>query len=85
MSPHVERLLHRTQGSFPRRKRVLEINPDHEIVSRLRDRFAEQQDASELSDYGELLLGYALIAEGSELPEPTRFNQAVAKLMAKAI
>jgi len=28
-----------------------------------------------------LLLGYSLLAEGSEIPDPTRFNRHVVKLM----
>jgi molecular chaperone HtpG len=85
MSPHVERLLHRSQGDAPRRRRILELNPDHEVVERLRSRFDDQSDAPEIAEYAELLLGYSLIAEGSELPEPARFNRVVAKLMVKAL
>jgi molecular chaperone HtpG len=85
MSPHVERLLHRTHGDLPQRRRVLELNPDHEVVTRLQERFDKENDDPEIADYAELLLGYALIAEGSELAEPARFNRVVAKLMAKAL
>jgi hypothetical protein len=30
-----------------------------------------------------LLLGYALLAEGSEIPEPAKFNRLVVRLMLK--
>jgi molecular chaperone HtpG len=85
MSPHVERLLHRTQGETPKRRRVLELNPHHEIVTRLRERYERDPGNTELEDYAQLLLGYALIAEGSELPEPARFNKVVARLVAQSL
>ena len=34
-----------------------------------------------LKDCGELLFGIALLAEGSSLPNPTRFSQLVSQLM----
>jgi HSP90 family molecular chaperone len=38
-----------------------------------------------VGDYAQLLFGYAMLAEGSELPDPARFNQAVADLMEKSL
>jgi len=32
-----------------------------------------------------LLLGYALLAEGSEIPEPTKFNRLVVEMMLKTL
>ena len=43
------------------------------------------RDSQSIDEYAELLLGYALIAEGSELVNPTEFNQAVTKLMAESM
>jgi len=37
------------------------------------------------NDLAEVLYGYALLAEGSELAEPLKFNQAVMRIMAKAV
>ncbi len=38
-----------------------------------------------VAEYAQLLFGYAMLAEGSELPDPARFNQAVADLMEKSL
>ena len=38
-----------------------------------------------MDDYAQLLFGYALLAEGSELPDPARFNRAMADLMARSL
>jgi HSP90 family molecular chaperone len=61
----------------------MELNPNHEILARLNDRFAKDQGDPLLDDYAELLFGYGLIAEGAELPDPVRFNRAVADLMTR--
>jgi len=85
-SPQMERLLQMGQeGGRPRQRRIMELNPQHEIFTRLQERFRQQPDDSSLKDYGELLLGYALLAEGSELPDPVRFNQLVANLITQTL
>ena len=87
MSPQLERLLRRAKGvdGQAKNKRILELNPDHEITTKLQARFAGNQEDPALVDYAYLLLGYALLAEGSELPDPARFNRAIADLMSKGL
>ena len=87
ISPHLERMLRRTQGEqvVGQSKRILELNPEHEIVVKLSERFRQDPTASELDDYAQLLLGHALLAEGSELTDSSRFNQAVGNLMVKGL
>jgi molecular chaperone HtpG len=85
-SPQMERLLQMGQeGGRPRQRRIMELNPQHEIFTRLQERFRQNPDDASLKDYGELLLGYALLAEGSELPDPVRFNQLVANLITRTL
>jgi hypothetical protein len=38
-----------------------------------------------LGDQGELLLGYAFLAEGSELPDPIKFNRLMVELMLQTL
>jgi len=87
MSPQLERLLRRAKGvdGQAKNKRILELNPDHEITTKLQARFAGNQEDPALVDYAYLLLGYALLAEGSELPDPARFNRAIADLMSNGL
>jgi molecular chaperone HtpG len=84
-SPQMERLLQMGQGGRPRQRRIMELNPQHEIFIRLRERFRQQRDDSSLKDYAELLLGYALLAEGTELPDPVRFNQLISNLITQTL
>ena len=48
-------------------------------------RFDENRDDPEIDSYAPLLLGYALLSEGSKLPEPGEFNRLLAKLMVKGL
>ena len=80
-SPQMERLLQMGEGGRPKQRRIMELNPQHEIFIRMAARFQQKKDEVELGKYAELLLSYALLAEGSELPDPVRFNQLVAELM----
>jgi molecular chaperone HtpG len=84
-SPQMERLLQMGQEGRPKQRRIMELNPRHEIFNRIRERFQQNKDDARLGKYAELLLGYALLAEGSELPDPVHFNQLVAELMAQTL
>jgi molecular chaperone HtpG len=84
-SPYIEQLLQRGRGGGSKQRRIMELNPQHEIFTKLKERFQNNADDALLSDYAKLLLGYALLAEGSELPEPAEYNRVVASLMARAL
>jgi molecular chaperone HtpG len=83
-SPRLEKLLRR-EGEVPPRKRILELNPSHAIVSELEALSAAGTDDESFSEYAELLYGYAVLAEGSELPDPAGFANRVAKLMSRGL
>jgi molecular chaperone HtpG len=84
-SPQMERLLQMGEGGRPKQRRIMELNPQHEIFRRMSARFQRNKDETELGKYADLLLGYALLAEGSELPDPVGFNQLVAELMIQTL
>lgn len=68
----------------PDQKKILELNPDHELVSVLEARFAKSPASTELKDYIELVYDQAVIAEGSTLKDPVGFIKRVSELMVKA-
>jgi len=80
-SPQMERLLQMGKGGGPRQRRIMELNPQHPIFTKMLARFQRQKDDAMLVKYAHLLLGYGLIAEGSELVDPVEFNRLVAELM----
>ncbi len=89
MSPQMERLMQQTEGLGAMgggpQKRIMELNPQHDILGKLQESFKEDQKAPVLEDYAHLLLGYAFLAEGSDLPDPSRFNKLVGELMVKGL
>jgi molecular chaperone HtpG len=85
MSPQLEKLMNQMKGETTRQKRIMEINPDHELVAKLKERINNDPQDSLIDDFAKILFGYALIAEGSELDEPQDFNQALLHVVGKAI
>ena len=83
--PAMRRMLSETRGTeLPEPKRILELNPDHALVARMHALCAEDAHSPRLADMADLLLGQALLAEGSKLPDPRRFAQLVTELMVAA-
>jgi len=85
MSPNLEALLGKAKGELSRQKRILEINPDHELISRMCALHAASPEDPVLNDFANILYGYALLAEGSEITDPQQFNEALMRVVGKAI
>jgi molecular chaperone HtpG len=81
LSPNLEKLLNQAKGETTRQKRIMELNPNHEIIVKMRERSEDPL----MDDFAEVLYGYALLAEGSELAEPLKFNQAVMHVLGKLV
>jgi len=79
-SPQLEKLLQKGKGGGAKQRRILELNPNHRVVQRLAEL---DPGADELQDFAQLLLGYAYLAEGSELPDAADFNRSLTALMAR--
>jgi molecular chaperone HtpG len=84
-SPQLERLLLKGKGGGLKQRRILELNPDHELFARLHERFKKNGEDGTLPAHAELLLGYALLAEGSQIPDAVRFNQLMVGLMLQTL
>ena len=81
LSGHMERLLRRSGQEVPEQKRVLELNPDHELVKGLVKLHGVDANSPRLGEAAELLHGQALIAEGGAPKDPRRFGQLVTDLL----
>ncbi|MEM7051165.1 MAG: molecular chaperone HtpG [Acidobacteriota bacterium] len=84
-SPQLEKLLQKGKGGGAKQRRILELNPEHDIVRSLLDRHQADAEDGAVGDYAELLLGYATLAEGSELTNPVRFNSLVVELLSRGL
>jgi molecular chaperone HtpG len=81
MTPQMEQLLKSMNQEVPKTKRILELNPEHPVLQQLQKRFEQNKEDALIGEFSQLLLGQALLAEGSALPNPGAFSQLVAKLM----
>lgn len=64
-------------------RRILEINPHHELFARLKTIHAQGADSGEFKDYCDLLYTQALLIEGILPDDPIGFANKIAQLMAK--
>lgn len=84
-SPMLERVLQKGKSGGPKQRRVLELNPKHPLITRLHDRQAANADDPLLANAAELVFGLATLAEGSELPDPVRFNRAATEVLSQIV
>jgi molecular chaperone HtpG len=80
---HIERLIRAQRGDMPVQKRILELNPSHPLVTRMRHELERDASSEQLVEWSEMVYDQALLSEGSPLPDPARFASRVAALMSK--
>lgn len=87
ISLNMERVLEET-GQVPqmpmKAKKILELNPEHQLFTVLHDEFNANGSSEQLKEYAELLYDQALIMEGIPVKDPVAFANRVATLMVKA-
>lgn len=76
MSRHLERLLAQAGEQIPGSEPILEINPGHKLLERLK----ETNDDSTFDDLATLVYEQAVLAEGGQLEEPAAFVARVNRL-----
>ncbi|MDH6139185.1 MULTISPECIES: molecular chaperone HtpG [Kitasatospora] len=70
---------------LPRAKRILELNPGHPLVTGLNQAHTERADDPGLPETAELLYGMALLAEGGQPSDPSRFIKLMADRLARTV
>jgi molecular chaperone HtpG len=85
MTPTLEKMYRAMGQEMPKIKRILELNPTHPLVERLRSAHGERSDHPGLAETAELLYGMALLAEGGELADPSRFIKLVATRLQQTV
>jgi molecular chaperone HtpG len=78
MSGHLQRLLKAAGQKAPESRPILELNPTHPLLARLKS------SEHDLADWALLLFDQALLAEGGQLDEPAAFVQRVNRLLLDA-
>ena len=76
-SGHLQRLMAAAGQAMPPSKPILELNPEHPLVSQL-----TKLDDKLVARWSEILLGQSLLAEGEQLEDPQAFIREVNSLLA---
>jgi molecular chaperone HtpG len=69
LSGNMARILKAAGQNAPISKPILEINPAHRLVERLKS----EADEAKFGDYAHVLFDQALLAEGGQLEDPASF------------
>ncbi|WP_250002615.1 molecular chaperone HtpG [Actinoplanes sp. M2I2] len=85
ITPALEKMYRAMGQEGPRVKRILELNPNHPLVSGLRTAHEQRADDAALPETAELLYGTALLAEGGDLEDPARFAKILADRLARTV
>ncbi|MCV7421933.1 molecular chaperone HtpG [Mycobacterium yunnanensis] len=85
ITPQLARMYRASGQEVPVGKRILELNPDHPLVTGLRDALAASEESEGLAETAELLYGTALLAEGGVLDDPARFAALLADRLARTV
>ncbi|NRA66295.1 MAG: molecular chaperone HtpG [Pseudobacteriovorax sp.] len=78
-SARMERMMESMGQSMPKSKRIMEINPDHPVFTRMQGLAEDKQ-----KEWAEILYNQALLTEGSPIEDPMKFSKQIANLMSEA-
>jgi molecular chaperone HtpG len=85
ITPALARLYRASGQNIPASKRILELNPNHPLVTGLRQAHNDRGDDPSVAETVELLYGTALLAEGGALEDPARFAELLADRLARTV
>ncbi|KZS58731.1 molecular chaperone HtpG [Mycobacterium ostraviense] len=85
ITPALARIYRASGQEVPVGKRILELNPNHPLVTGLRQAHQDRSDDPSLPETAELLYGTALLAEGGTPEDPARFAELLANRLTRTI
>ena len=77
ISSNLERILKSAGQNVPNLKPILEVNPSHPIIKRLKT----ETDETKFADWSHVLFDQATLAEGGQLDDPASFVKRLNELM----
>ncbi|MYN08700.1 molecular chaperone HtpG [Pseudoduganella aquatica] len=78
LSGNLLRMLKAAGQAAPESKPILEINPNHPLVTRLK---YENADSTQFADWSHILFDQALLAEGGSLADPATFVKRLNEML----
>lgn len=78
LSPHLLRMLKSAGQEVPDMKPILEINPEHALVNKLKT-----VEGDDFDDLAQVLLDQAMLVEGAQIDDPAGFVKKLNRLLVK--
>lgn len=85
ITPALARMYRASGQPVPVEKRILELNPNHPLITGLREAHKSRGADADLVGTAELLYGTALLAEGGVLEDPARFAGILADRLTRTV
>ncbi|MFJ8882549.1 molecular chaperone HtpG [Streptomyces sp. NPDC102402] len=89
VTPALENMYRAMGQEVPQIKRILELNPSHALIGGLKkahaERSGEEGASTELAETAELVHGLALLSDGGELSDPSRFSRLMADRLERTL
>lgn len=85
ITPALARMYRASGQAVPVGKRILELNPNHRLITGLQQAHKDHGDDSSLVETAELLYGTALLAEGGALEDPAKFAGILADRLTRTL
>lgn len=85
ITPALARMYRASGQAVPVGKRILELNPNHRLITGLQQAHKDHGDDPSLVETAELLYGTALLAEGGALDDPAKFAGILADWLARTL
>ncbi|MEJ2201304.1 MAG: molecular chaperone HtpG, partial [Desulfuromonadaceae bacterium] len=85
LDPKMAKMFEAMGQEMPKGQRILEINPEHELIVRMKQLFGTTPDSDQLKAYVGLLYDQALLLEGDKPRDPVAFAKALSRLMAEGV
>ena len=83
MGVQMEKILKAMQQDVPASKRILELNPDHQLLAVMRKLHEKDDKHPKLEEYAQLLYDQALLMAQLPIEDPLAFARRVSNLMAE--
>jgi len=85
LDPQMVKMFQAMGQDVPAGQRILEVNPGHELITRMKQQFAADPSSEQLKEYVDLLYDQALLLEGDHPRNPVAFARTLSKLMAAGV
>jgi molecular chaperone HtpG len=85
LTPRMQKLLEQLGQAPPPVRPVLELNPNHPLMAKLKAACAANSADPRLAAYARLLLGQAYLADTGQVPDAAAFGKALDEVMLRAL